>query len=104
MPQGILIVEDNEPVRKMFSKFVSQNGYKVAEASNGREAMEQIEHMPAELVITDTIMPGMDGMEINVALRRIYPGVKIIALSESGLGPAENCPKIARALGAHKYW
>jgi len=86
----------------MFAKLLAQRGYKVAEASNGRAAMEQIQHTPAELVITDMIMPEMDGMEIIVALRRIYPGVKIIAFSEGRLGPAENSLKIAWALGAHK--
>lgn len=48
------------------------------------------------------IMPEMDGMEIIVALRRIYPEVKIIAVSESGRGPAENSLRIARGPGAHK--
>lgn len=102
MPQRILLVEDDEPTRKILAKLLAQHGYKVAEASNGRAAMDQIQHTPTELVITDMMMPEMDGMEMIVSLRRIYPGVKIIAISESGLGPAENSLKIARALGAQK--
>jgi CheY-like chemotaxis protein len=102
MAQRILLVDDDDPTRNMFARLLAQHGYRVAEASNGRAAMEQMQHKPAELVITDMIMPEMDGMEIVVALRRIYPGVKIIAMAESGLGPAENSLKIARALGVHK--
>ena len=102
MPQRILLVDDDEPTRELFARLLAQRGYQVAEAGNGRTALEQMQQKPAELVITDMIMPEMDGMEFVVALRRVYPGVKIIAMAESGLGPAENSLKIARALGAHK--
>jgi len=102
MAQRIFLVEDDEPTRKIFARILAQHGYKVAEASNGRTALEQMHRMPVDVVITDMIMPEMDGIKTIVALRRIYPGVKIIALSESGLAPAETSLKIARALGAHK--
>jgi CheY-like chemotaxis protein len=102
MPQRIVLVDDDVPMRELFAKLLSQRGYKVSQAGNGRIALEQMQQMPVELVITDMIMPEMDGVEIIVALRRIYPGVKIIAVAESGLGPAENSLNIARALGAHK--
>ena len=102
MPQRIVLVDDDEPTRELFAKLLTQRGYMVTQAGNGRAALDQMGQKPAELVITDMIMPEMDGMEIIVAVRRIYPGVKIIAVAESGLGPAENSLKIARALGAHK--
>lgn len=63
MAQRILLVDDNESPRDMFAKLLAQHGCKVAEASNGRAAMEQMQHKPAELLITDMIMPEMDGVE-----------------------------------------
>ena len=102
MPQQILLVEDDHHLRRMWARLLSQNGMEVTEAENGRAAMDQMLRKPADLVITDMVMPEMDGVETIVALRRSYPGVKIIAISEGGFSPAENCLKIAHKLGAQK--
>jgi CheY-like chemotaxis protein len=102
MPQRILLVDDDKQVREMFAPLLTENGYTVSEAENGRIAMEEMLRQPADLVITDMLMPEMDGVETIVALRRSYPDVKIIVISENGLGPAENFLKIASKLGARK--
>ena len=102
MAQRILIIEDDKASRNMLAQLLKQGGYEVFEAENGRIAMEQMLRQPVELVITDMIMPVMDGVEIILAVRRLYPDVKIIAMGASGLGPAESCLKIARMLGSHK--
>jgi DNA-binding response OmpR family regulator len=102
MSQQILLVEDDPRLRKMWARILSQHGLEVTEAENGRAAMEHMLRKPANLVITDMVMPEMDGVETIVALRQSYPGVKIIAISEGGFGPAENCLKIANKLGAQK--
>ena len=102
MSQQILLVEDDPHLRKKWAQLLSKNGLEVIEAENGRAAMEHMSRKPADLVITDMVMPVMDGVETIVALRRGYPDVKIIAISEGGFGPAENCLKIAHKLGAQK--
>lgn len=102
MSQQILLVEDDAHLRKMWAGLLSQHGLEVTEAENGRAAMEQMLRKPADLVITDMVMPEMDGVETIVALRRGYPGTKIIAISEGGFGTSENCLKIADKLGAQK--
>ena len=102
MPQRILLVEDDSQLRKSLALLLSQHGFEVSEAENGRTAMQQMLQKPADLVVTDMLMPKMDGVETIVALRRSYPGTKIIAISEHGLGPAENFLKIASKLGAQK--
>src|SRR5579862_2914796 len=79
MSQQILLVEDDTYLRKMWARLLSQHGLEVVEAENGRAAMEQMLRKPADLVITDMVMPEMDGVETIVALRRGYPGIKIIA-------------------------
>lgn len=102
MSQRILLVEDDAYLRKMWARLLCEHGLEVTEAENGRDAMQQMSQKPADLVITDMVMPEMDGVETIVALRRGYPGIKIIAISEGGFGPAENCLKIAHKLGAQK--
>jgi len=102
MSQRILLVEDDPHLRKKWARLLSQHGMEVTEAENGHAAMEQMQRQPADVVITDMVMPEMDGVETIVALRRGYPNVKIIAISEGGFGPTENCLKIAHKLGAQK--
>jgi|SRR3954471_19255892 CheY-like chemotaxis protein len=102
MALRILLVEDDNSTRKLFAQLLEHHGYEVSQAENGRAAMQQMQRQPANLVITDMIMPVMDGVDTIVAVRREYPDVKIIAVSESGFSPAENCLKIARALGSHR--
>lgn len=102
MPRRILLVDDDQQVREMFTTLLAENGYAVSEAKDGRIAIREMLREPADLVITDMLMPKMDGVETIMALRRSYPDVKIIAISENGLGPAENFLKIASKLGACK--
>lgn len=102
MSRPILLVEDDSQLRSAISRLLSEHGFDVSEAENGRAAMQHMLRNPADLVITDMVMPEMDGVETIVALRRHYPGVKLIAISEGGFGPAENYLKIAGKLGAHK--
>ncbi len=80
MPR-LILVEDDPQVRGMLSETLAQEGYDVIEATNGREAVALFRNSPADLVITDIIMPEQDGVETIHALRREFPGVKIIAIS-----------------------
>ncbi len=102
MASRILLVEDDKNVSTLIARLLAQHGYIVIEAENGRIAMERMSQQRADLVITDMIMPEMDGVETILAVRRFHPSVKIIAIAESGFNPAENSLKIARMLGSHK--
>jgi len=101
MPR-ILVVEDDDQLRAVLTQILERAGHEVAEAANGRAAMELQRRAGADLVITDIIMPEMDGIEIITALRRDFPAVKIIAMSGgSRIGPVEFL-NLARLLGAHR--
>jgi DNA-binding response OmpR family regulator len=102
MPARILLVEDDNYLRNMFAQFLAQAGYEVVEPANGRVAMEKMAEKSADMIITNMVLPEMDGVEIIMAIRRRYPGVKIVALAETTLNPAENFLKIARMLGAQR--
>ncbi|MGF1496076.1 MAG: PleD family two-component system response regulator [Elainellaceae cyanobacterium] len=60
----ILIVDDSQTLRKMLSDLLRSNGMEVLEATNGSEAMQQIQDKSPDLVITDLIMPEMNGYEL----------------------------------------
>jgi twitching motility two-component system response regulator PilH len=60
----VLIVDDSQTLRQMLSDLLQKNGIKVIEATNGLEAKEQIQTKVPDLVITDLIMPQMNGYEL----------------------------------------
>jgi CheY-like chemotaxis protein len=98
----ILLIEDDEPLRKTLGRLFLRSGYEVAEAENGRTALQEMARQPADLVITDLIMPEVEGVETIRSLRRQYPGIKIIAMSGGGRSSAEGYLRIAQNLGAQR--
>jgi CheY-like chemotaxis protein len=98
----ILIIEDDAAHRAELSTYLRQANYTVREAENGLLALRTFGLQPAELVITDMMMPVMDGVETIEVLRKQFPDVKIIAMSDHGLVSAEMCLRLAERLGAHR--
>jgi signal transduction histidine kinase len=90
-PRGtetVLVVEDEETVRRLTSHILRRHGYDVIEASNGGEALLACERhvVPIPLVITDVVMPGMSGPELAARLKKLHPEMK--ALYTSGYADA----------------
>jgi two-component system cell cycle sensor histidine kinase/response regulator CckA len=79
----ILLVEDEDPVRAVNSRALSARGYTVLEAASGVEAMQIIEDRgaPVDLVVSDVVMPEMDGPTLLGELRKLYPDLKVIFVS-----------------------
>lgn len=65
----ILVVEDDRELRQLFSRVLSQNGYFVREAENGKAALDALEQEYVDLIISDIMMPVMDGYELVRSLR-----------------------------------
>lgn len=65
----ILVAEDDRELRRLFAHVLIKNGYSVKEVSNGREALDAIEEEHYDLVISDIMMPEMDGYELVRSLR-----------------------------------
>jgi CheY-like chemotaxis protein len=78
---AVLVVDDDEGIRRMMNQILSAEGYRVIEASDGREAVQRIEEENPSLVIMDLVMPGQDGLESIRMLHVQRPGLKIIAIS-----------------------
>jgi DNA-binding response OmpR family regulator len=80
-PARILVVDDEAGVRGFLRKVLEDDGYEVIEAGDGKQALRQARAAHVDLVITDLVMPELEGIETIRALRREVPGVRIIAIS-----------------------
>jgi CheY-like chemotaxis protein len=101
MPR-ILIIEDDNEVREYLESVLSRAGYEVQSASNGKEGVQLFQADPADLVVTDIIMPEKDGIEAIIDLRRANSELKVIAISGGGRAEPENYLHSARLLGANR--
>ncbi len=81
MSASILIADDEPVIRDLMRAILEGSGYRVATASDGREAIEEIDHREYDLVISDILMPEVDGLELIRHLRRRRPDTKILAMS-----------------------
>jgi len=81
--EHILVVEDDESVRKLMEKGLVRLGYRVTVAANGREALFLVEEkgLRPDLVVTDVVMPGMSGSVLAERLREKHPDLKILFVS-----------------------
>lgn len=68
-PQRILVVDDEPILLRLLQRALQANGYGVAVAGDGREALAQLDAGPVDLVISDVRMPGMDGPGLLAELR-----------------------------------
>lgn len=78
---NILIIDDDSVVQSLFAQFLENTGHTLTTAANGREGMDQITAHRPDLIITDIMMPEMDGLEIIRAVRAQYPDLPVIAIS-----------------------
>lgn len=77
----ILVAEDDLALQRMMCAFLGLNGYQAIPASNGEEALSQIDRTMPDLVIADVMMPVMDGWELTQELRRAYPLLPIMLVT-----------------------
>ncbi len=98
--ESILIIDDEAGIRKVLRTILENEGYSVLEASGGNEAIIQYGKYGPDLVVTDLLMPGKDGIETLFELKKMNCKARIIALSGGGRICPENYLKCAMKLGA----
>ncbi len=96
----ILVVDDEEPIRKMLVKFLTVKGYQACSAASGEEALKLLRREKPQVVLLDIRMPGSDGIEMLKQIKKIDKKVDVIMISAiSDREVAEECME----LGAFDY-
>ena len=99
---NILLIDDDAMLREMFKQGLEKYGHRVFLAADGDAGLAAQKSTVFDLVITDLIMPGKEGIETIMELRRRSPRLKIIAMSGGGQGTARNYLELAGKLGANR--
>ncbi len=80
----VLVIDDEEDIRDVLYDVLSRAGFEVDVASTGDEGIEKLRSEPADVIVTDIIMPGKDGVTTIREIRKEFPDAKIIAISGGG--------------------
>lgn len=80
----ILIIDDEPSALDLLRRIFEAEGYQVVLAANGLEGVELFRQNPCDLVITDIVMPGKDGLQTILDLREEYPDLPFVAISGGG--------------------
>jgi two-component system NtrC family response regulator len=83
-PFRILVVDDEPPQRELVAGFLRKQGFEVALAGDGEDALARFRAEPFDLVLTDQRMPGLSGLELIAALRRVNPEVAVVVMTAYG--------------------
>jgi CheY-like chemotaxis protein len=80
-PKSILVVEDDATVRALIKRVLSMRGFQVHDVADGRVALDAARTGEFDLVITDLVMPEIEGLETIRLLKREQPSLEILAVS-----------------------
>lgn len=96
----ILVVDDDEGLRAMMRGTLELDGHDVVEAEDGRRGVELLHDRDPDLIITDILMPTMEGLETIRDVRARRPELPIIAISGGGAMDGRDLLDFARTFGA----
>lgn len=81
---AVLIIDDDEFVRRAFRRVLEEGGFRIIEAPDGPSGLQICEHFAPGVVLLDLRMPGMDGLEVLAALGKSYPDIPVLVVSGYG--------------------
>ena len=96
----MLVIDDDPGVRALIRRLLLEAGHDVLEAGDGAAALKLMEDHPTDVVVTDVYMPGMDGFELALKLRRMRVRPAVVAVSGGGFGSQVDMLDVAAQLGA----
>ncbi len=97
---SILVIDDEAHMRSLIARTLAGVGYDVEEAEDGAMGLARLELPGIALVLTDLLMPGREGLETILEMRRRWPAIPVIAMSGGGVNPAGNYLELAQRFGA----
>jgi DNA-binding NtrC family response regulator len=98
----IVVIDDQEPIRRIVRRALENDGHEVLDASDGEAGMQLVDRGPVDVVITDIFMPGLDGIQTLREIRKRHPAVKVIAMSGGDSTGMLDLRRDAELLGAVK--
>ena len=100
MAATVLVIDDEPQIRDLLSSILEMEGYTVLVAADGRQGVELYRRQPADVVMTDMIMPEQEGIETIRELLRLNPEVKVVAMSGGGRLEPDTYLELAKRMGA----
>ena len=99
----ILVADDNEDSRLITSVLLKENGHTVVDAPDGKIALDMIKKFVPDMIITDILMPEMDGFELCRQVRAISEFSDLIFIIYTGSYKSPTDIELGNALGANEY-
>jgi two-component system, response regulator, stage 0 sporulation protein F len=96
----VLVIDDQPGIRRLMAEVLQEDGYNVAIAANGYEALQKVKEITPQLILMDMKMPGMDGLETFRELKKLGKAERVIMMTAYG---ELELVKEAMSLGAYKY-
>ena len=97
----ILVVDDNKQLLDLLCEFLTSNEYSVTASNNGKDALQIFGDFNPDIVLTDIVMPNVDGIEVLINIRKENPETKFIVMSGGNKGHGESYLRMAKKLGAN---
>ncbi|HXZ44338.1 MAG TPA: response regulator, partial [archaeon] len=82
--EKILVIDDDESLRRVLEYNLAQEGYAVLSAASGEQGLELLKKEGADVVVTDVRMPGMDGLQVLEGVRKVDPNIQVVILTAFG--------------------
>lgn len=101
-PKHILVVDDDDMLRTYVKELLKLNNFNVTEADNGKTGLKEFRENKPDLVITDIIMPEMEGISFIRKLREYSEDIPIIAMTGNVHGHMDEYLEISSQIGANE--
>ena len=98
----ILVIDDDDHIRETVRRVLEARGHNVRVVEDGADGIDSIAESAPDLVITDVFMPGQDGIETLLELRKAFPKLKVIVMSGGDSSGVMNLLEDAKLLGANR--
>lgn len=100
----ILVIDDELQVREILQQMLEKKNYSVLLAEDGEEALEICKDHDLDLMIVDIVLPNKSGLDIIKEVKRVYPDMKIIAISGGHMIGPKRYLDNAKTFGADRFF